>query len=110
MKPWMNHDSKSTMFKSNDPEQYNKSIYNHRDAFKDAKSKFQTKLQSQDNHKDINQLWQGSHATTGYKAKSVNIAGNYASLLNQFNALYAHFEQKVSGLMSSVWQPRVHLY
>lgn len=51
-KPWINRKihlqmmSKSVVFKSNNPEQNKKLIYDHRRAIKDAKWKFWTKLES----------------------------------------------------------------
>ncbi|XP_060703504.1 uncharacterized protein LOC132830055 [Hemiscyllium ocellatum] len=106
-KPWMNSEihsllkSRSEAFKSGDPDLYKKSRYDLRKAIRDAKRQYQTKLESQTNHMNISNLWQGLHDLIGYKAKSNRIASSNTSLSNEHNAFYAGSEQKICETLST---------
>lgn len=75
-----------------------KSRYNLHKALRDAKGKFQTKLESKLLRQPLVDCSKACNAIMDCKAKLDRIVGT--SLRSAFNAVYAHFEQQVSGTTS----------
>ncbi len=97
-KPWINSDVRSALsartsaFKSGNTDDRKQASYDLRRSIKAAKRQYKNKVEEQFNNNNPRSMWQGINNITGFKGNkpaTVNIA---ASLPDELNTFYAHFE------------------
>ncbi len=97
-KPWINSDVRSALsartsaFKSGNTDDRKQASYDLGRSIKAAKRQYKNKVEEQFNNNNPRSMWQGINNITGFKGNkpaTVNIA---ASLPDELNTFYAHFE------------------
>ncbi len=97
-KPWINSDVRSGLsawtsaFKSENTDDRKQARYDLRRSIKAAKRQYKNKVEEQFNTNNARSMWQGINNITGFKGNKPATVKIAASLQDELNNFYAHFE------------------
>ncbi len=97
-KPWINSDVRSGLsawtfaFKSGNTDDRKQASYDLRRSIKAAKRQYKNKVEEQFNTNNARSMWQGINNITGFKGNKPATVKIAASLQDELNTFYAHFE------------------
>ncbi|KAJ8393730.1 hypothetical protein AAFF_G00057830 [Aldrovandia affinis] len=99
-KPWMTKEVQSllrirnTTFRSGDGAQYSAARANLKRGIRKAKTAYKKEIEDHFTSNNIRQVWQGVQHITSYRPSNLTAADGDASLAEELNLFFAHFEVK----------------
>ncbi len=97
-KPWINSNvrealsARTSAFKSGNTDDRKQASYDLRKSIKATKRQYKNKVEEQFNTNNASSLWQGINNITGFKGNKPAIVNIAASVPDELNTFYAHFE------------------